>query len=445
MAGIIPSHVSARVEGSIERRAANIGVVLQNPEAQMIAPTVEEEVAFALENSGVPAAEIADRVAGVLERFGITGLRRRSPATLSGGELQKVSLAAAVVVDPEILFLDEPTAFLDPYATRAFFELLASLGPEVAVVMVEHRIEYVRRVVRRYLRIGRVDGTVSGIAESGEISQLEGRDEGPLASHYWFNGLAAPAALRQYGAPPLLEVERLRHTYTPGTAALDDVSFSVYPGETFVVMGPNGSGKSTLLDRIAMLTHDADRRARQRRAAPIRLHATDVRRIPGRRLYSQLMLMPQNPEHLFLKETTGEELSLQVQAGRQPSEAAELFGLTGLETRNPYSLSEGEKRRLNLCCAYLDPRELLLLDEPTYGLDAAAIVTLVKTLGLFRTEGRTVVIVTHSPELAHLVADRVLILTEGTVRFIGTPAGLVETGDPSLRDFLPQWLAGVPE
>lgn len=444
MAGIIPSQVSAKLDGSIERHAAKVGVVLQNPEAQMIAPTVEEEIAFALENEGIPAAEIEARVTGVLQRFGIAALRKRSPSTLSGGECQKVSLAAAVAVEPEILFLDEPTAFLDPRATRSFFELLEALDPAVAVVMVEHKIEHVRRVLRRYLRIDRVEGTGSGVVERGGISELSDREE-PLAAHYWFTGLERPAAAARHEVSPLLEVERLGHTYAPATAALTDVGFSVYPGETFVVMGPNGSGKSTLLDRIAALAHDGVRHRRTADPAPIRLHGRDVRRISGRRLYMQLFLMPQNPEHLFLKESVADEIALQDPTGLRSAEAAELFGLTGIEERSPYSLSEGEKRRLNLCCAHLDPRELLLLDEPTYGLDAAAIVTLVKTLELLRKEGRTVVVVTHSPELAHLVADRLLVLTDGRVRFVGTPAELAESGDPALRDFLPQWLSEVPK
>ena len=174
----------------------------------------------------------------------------------------------------------------------------------------------------------------------------------------------------------------------------------------------------------------------------MRFFGSDVRLVRDRERYARLLWVPQNPEHMFLSETVGGELSLQ---GSPDDLRAALsrFRLTGMEERNPYTLSEGEKRRLNLVCGLLDPRELILLDEPGYGLDSPAILELVELLSVFREEGRSTLMVTHSPELAFLVADRILVLDNGHLRYDGPPEGFVRVADEAgMTEYLPAWIEG---
>ncbi len=440
MAGIIPESIPARIEGRLSLNSGGIGVVLQNPESQMVTPTVEGEIAFGLENIGMPRDEMETRVAEILEQFGIQTLRNRNPATLSGGEAQKVALAAALAPRPDLLLLDEPTAFLDPRATRGFVELLTALDPRVALVLVEHKIEYLHGVIDRYIMLD----------SNGTVAE-EGGPDG-LPAYYWFGDRTASppqiAGPRKGGmsefpaaeTPPVLEVDRLSHRFGDAVA-LEEISFVLHPGETVVVMGPNGSGKSTLLDRIAG-TQSGVGSSRRPANPPIRFLGQDIGRMRDRLRYSHLFSVPQNPEHLFLANTVGEEIDLQISADERTKAAIrKRFRLEDATARNPYSLSEGEKRRVNLACAFLDPRDLILLDEPTYGLDSQAILELVEVLRAFKDEGRTVLLVTHSPELAFLVADRLLVLDAGRIRYAGNAAGFAETArGTELDDYIPAWL-----
>jgi len=429
MAGIIPNMVPATVRGHLVTRGARIGVVLQNPEAQMIAPTVEEEIAFGLENHGVPPDEMEHRITEVLSRFGLEKYRQRSPARLSGGEAQKVALAAAVALKPELLFLDEPTAFLDPRATREFFEALSRLSVDTALVIVEHKLEHVLPVTDRYVRLGR-DGHVAAEGVPSDLSQS-----------FWYQGILEHVTdqknvkgqrNKDSAVGASLECREARHEYADGTVALANVSMTALSGECVVVMGPNGSGKSTLLDKVsALLPVEKE---------SIYLNQRDLRRMKPAALYEQLLTVPQNPEHMFLTERVYDELSLQGASEQQIEEVAGEFGLQPLLQRNPYSLSEGEKRRLTVAAAVLDGRPFLLFDEPTYGLDADAVATLVGMLRGLSSRAVTLLVVTHSPELAFLVADRIIVLDAGTVAFSGTPAELARDPSAAHHAFLPVWL-----
>jgi len=438
MAGIIPDVVPATLRGQMVTGGARIGVVLQNPEAQMIAPTVEEEIAFGLENHGVPPVEMEQRITGVLSRFGLEAYRHWSPSRLSGGEAQKVALAAAVALEPELLFLDEPTAFLDPVATRDFFSALSTLSPDTSLVIVEHKLEYVLPVVDRYVRLSR-DGSITAEGNPAELSRT-----------YWYDAVLdlvqfhRPASGSPQGVPsveaaatrqfekqePVLRCRDVRHVYAGGKTALDGMDLDVREGECVVIMGSNGSGKSTFLDKISAVLPV--------QSHTILLRNADVGKLKPAALYETLLAVPQNPEHMFLTEKVEAELDLSTPDRDDLDRIASDFGIAGLLERNPYTLSEGEKRRLTVASAVLDGRHLLLFDEPTYGLDAEAVATLVEIVRDLSSQGATLLIVTHSPELAFLVADRILMLERGRIVFSGTPADLASEGeiDPA---FLPVW------
>ena len=424
VAGLIPESIPGRLEGSICRTAAAIGLVFQNPEAQMVAPTVEEEIAFGLENRGLERRTIRQRIDEILERFSITRLRERPPSLLSGGERQKVALAAALALEPDLLMLDEPTSFLDADSTAAFFDLLRRLDATTTVLLVEHKLEHALDFVERYYLLderGR-------IAAHGPAEELERQKDACLP---WSLAGLREADGRASAAVPhdVLAARGLAHAYEKGRAAIEQITFSLARGEIVSVMGPNGAGKTTLLEKVAALLPLS--------RGEVLIEGRDARGMRRREIYSRLMIVPQNPEHLFLKELVADELALSSIEGGQ--EAARLFRLEGLEEQNPFRLSEGEKRRLNLACAFLEPRAVLLLDEPTYGLDYGAYASLVKGLRLLRDRGVGVLMVTHSPELAFLVSDRILLLEGGKVTLSATPAELLRN-DGRLSDAcLPVW------
>lgn len=447
--GLIPRWVSGIVSGSVERATDSVAMVFQNPEAQMVAPTVEEEIGFGIENQGIERHEMRSRIREVASRFHIQELLPRSPSELSGGERQKVAFAAAFAMKPEILLLDEPTSYLDPTSTAEFLSLLDEIRGDITVILVEHKLDQAVKVADRLLRLsetGRLEELPFGRHfESSNYLPWRLRELAIDSSSTHDDGADDPEGEREAdraGPPdaPSLAVSQMSHSYGNGRLALKSLTLAVRRGESVAVMGPNGAGKTTLLAKLSGILEN--------RAGALYLDGIDSARIGSRDRYGRLLYLPQNPEHFFLRETVAEELLLS-EAGRpeatapaaaaqRTDNAARRFGLSHLGPRSPYSLSEGEKRRLNLACAFLDDRRLLLLDEPTFGLDYDAFERLVDSLRTLKRAGSSVLLVTHSPELAFLVADRILFLKEGELCFEGSPAEASSSAEFPVA-YLPVW------
>jgi energy-coupling factor transport system ATP-binding protein len=411
-------------------------MVLQNPEAQMIAPSIEQELAFGLENRGLDPDLIRCKVSEMLDRFDLVRYRDRPPSVLSGGERQRVALASALVMEPDLLLLDEPSAYLDPDATVAFFDLLRAIDAGTTVVIVEHKLEYLADFASRCYLLDR-NGRISGVS----IDKFRKDDHLPWKLARLRDGESAgepvvasaaqdcPAALRRCAAKPasyaadmgdgrLIVANKLCHWYGE-QQVLRDIGFELSRGETVCLMGPNGAGKTTLLEKLAGLLP----------AAPgtVQIDGNDLAAMSGTALYERILLLPQNPEHFFLRESAAAELELASARNTRPTAA--LFGLgEQLMTQNPFRLSEGEKRRLNLACAFLDNRPLLLIDEPAYGLDYDAYEALIRSLRELKRKNISVLMATHSPELAFLVSDRILLVEDGRIAAAGAPGDLAGGG-----------------
>ena len=416
-AGFVPDLVPGSVTGRVRRGTESIAIVLQNPRAQMIAPTVREELAFGLENRGIPAGEINERVTAIAATFGIGKLLEHAPAKLSGGECQRVSLAAAMAMEPQLLLLDEPTAYLDPPATRRFFDDLSEVSSGTTVILVEHRVKLARRVTGRAVRLT-------------DDGHLEEASEPEKLSRYWFPAARPeprPAEAEHAPADPVLRVTNLRHEYVPNTPVLDGVTLQIPRGQVVGLIGPNGCGKSTLLDRIARLLPGAP--------GAVHVSGRDVLEQKDAELYAALMILPQNPEHFFIYETVEQELA--PHAAGSMEELLSRFRVHVPLSRSPYQLSEGQKRRLTFVCAYQEARPLLLLDEPEYGLDSDALATLIEGIRLLRDRGVTIVLATHAPELVAAVTDRTIMLWNGRAIFDDTTEAFLTSQDPRVRDFAP--------
>ena len=423
-----------------EREAAcRIGYVMQRPEQQIVTDKVWHELAFGLENMGLPQPVIARRVAEMAAYFGIEGWFDKTVDTRSGGQKQLLNLASVMVMQPEILILDEPTAQLDPIAAADFIATVRKVNRELGltVIITEHRLEEVIPVCDRLLvlRDGRVldvgaPRTVVGrLADDPELLcfmpaaarlflAVRGAGECPLdvregrafiEARGCTGGLPEEAPLGDSAEPAL----SFRNVYFRYGRNLPDVlsgmTFTVRTGEICCILGGNGSGKSTTLSVAAALNRAY--------AGEVRVFGKKLREYKNQALYRNcLTLLPQDVQSVFLCSTVREELA-------ECGASADLlpFDFAPLMDKHPYDLSGGEQQLVALSKVLATNPRLLLLDEPTKGVDAAAKQRLIGVLKALKAQGMTLVIVTHDVEFAAECADRCCFVFRGQIISDGTP------------------------
>ena len=420
--------------------AADIGFVMQSPEQQIVTDKVWHELAFGLENLGVPKNDIARRVAEMASFFGIGPWYGKNTAELSGGQKQLLNLAAVLVMQPKLLVLDEPTAQLDPIAAADFIATLKRLNQELGltIIMAEHRLEDVIPVCSRLIVMdsGRV---IADAPAEKAIPQLRGRNDiicgMPAASRLYAeleNGGECPITVmdgRRYieqnyscGVRTLnrginslpdetaLEFDEVFFRYSRNSPdVLADLSFKVGKGEMYCILGGNGSGKTTSLSTAAGLLKPY--------SGTIKVFGKKLKDYKNRSLYREcLALLPQDVQTVFLKNTVREELA---EVGASPDIIP--FDLTPLLDKHPYDLSGGQMQLAALAKVMAAKPKLLLLDEPTKGLDANAKSMFIGVLRKLKQQGTTIVIVTHDVEFAALCADRCAMFFGGKIVSEGTP------------------------
>ncbi len=359
--------------------ARRVQMVCQEPEAQLVLSRVASDVAFGLENAALPRDAIRDRVEAACRALGIWHLRDRRVTALSGGERQRVALAGALALAPRALVLDEPCSQLDPGGTAALAGLLGTLGERgVVVVVAEHRPERLGLAGASTLTLhgGRI---ARGTPEGGGGDRAEPR---------------VPRRAAGGGGDPVWSAEAL--VAGPGRPVVEAAQISGCGGEVVAITGPNGSGKTTLLRTLAGLL------------PPL---AGTVARRPVRIAY-----LPQDPGALLHLATLRAELR-QTQRWLKRSRPLEPLlaelGLTALADRDPRDCSVGERQRAALAAVLAAEPELVLLDEPTRGMDAPARASLGRVLDRLTAAGAAVVVATSDPRLAADVADRLLVLEHG--------------------------------
>lgn len=366
--------------------ASSIGYVMQDPAAQIVCDTVWHELAFGLENLGMPQDEMRRRVAETAHFFGIEPWVRRETESLSGGQQQLVNLAAVLALRPRLLLLDEPTAQLDPHARKQFLFMLARVNKElgITVVMATHAPEDVEAYATRLIEL-------EPLAEAAPREQVEKRLEPRWA--------ARRAALSC--APAAIELRDAYVRYDRQSPwVLRGVDMTVRAGSVHALVGGNGCGKSTLLRAMAGVMRL--QRGRMDNA-----------------LASSQALLPQDPKALFVCDTVAEELhewSARCGYGAHDESAAlARFGLAEASQRHPYDLSGGQQQKLALAKLLLTGARLLFLDEPTKGLDPSSCAETAKIVRALADEGRTVVLVTHDLDFALVAADEVSMLFDGEI------------------------------
>ena len=484
LAGIVPHALAGGWEGSLDVGGLDVpatsaavlgervGMVFQDPDSQIVMPTVEDEVAFGLENRGWPLPSMRGTVPRALADVGLAGFEARSTGRLSGGERQRLALAEVLAPAPGLLGLVEPTANLDPPGMHSVFERLGQLAAQRrrTLVVVEHRLEAALPMADVVLLLD-ADGSQVWFGPATEVGPAEAR-------RLWAAGGWVPVAWeRRWGtaadvagavasrsapvkAPGQAVVDAVRLTVRlpaerSGTErlALDRVALEVAAGERLAVVGPNGSGKSTLLFVLAGLRRpDAGRVRLGDGSAPPSL---DPARLSSADLPSHVALLFQDPELGFVaRSVLGEVLAGRPaipgapdrRAGDGPHRSAlppappaaldalERFGLGHLAAQDPFRISQGEQRRLGLAAIALRPPALLLLDEPTFGLDRLGAERVVALLEAARQAGQAQVIATHDPRLLP-ACDRVLALDGGRVVFSGPTSAFL--ADPPYRPATP--------
>jgi energy-coupling factor transporter ATP-binding protein EcfA2 len=404
--GLVPQFHGGRISGSatvagldplrapIPQLARRVGLVFQDVETQSVYGTVEREIAFGLENAAMPRSQMRDRVDEAMTEMSIGHLRGRRLATLSGGERQRVQLAAVLALRPELVALDEPTSQLDPQGAEAVLAACLRLARnDRAVVVAEHRLE---TLLPRADRLLRVQG--GGVSE-GRIGDESGLHPGKVAGSAAAAGSVAARSAGAGSAAWELCGLAAGPAGRPQGAVLEGVDLAGAAGEVVVVMGANGSGKTTLLRTLAGLL------------PPL---AGTVRRPQGRTAY-----LPQNPGALLHLPSVRAEVELTLRRSGRP-DAAEAtlaaFGLTALAGRYPRDLSSGERQRAALAATVAGSPSLVLLDEPTRGMDGAARLALADAVRTLATNGAAVVVATHDEALAVALADRIVILGNGAAR-----------------------------
>jgi energy-coupling factor transport system ATP-binding protein len=455
--------------------ARSVGLVFQDPEMQLTQMRVEDELAFGPENLGVPSGEIEERVTWALDAVGLASYRDRSPLLLSGGEKQRVAIAAMLAMRPQALVLDEPTANLDPAGKATIFNLLARLARErqITIVLATQELERVARYVQRVVVLH--DGVIAlddtpaavfaqaplllewgiGVPQLAELASLLTQQTG--RSHCFLRMDEAYAQLRgelravtepghaaadqpdarltpqmpaarapEPTSEPQLALDQVSFNYPDGTAALRNASLAVAAGEFVALLGANGSGKTTLAKHLNGLLKPTNGR--------VRVNGRDTRPARVAELARQVGYIFQNPDHQIFAATVEDEVAFGPRLQNlSPAEVTErvnwalaLFDLSPFRASPPALLGWGQRRQVAVASVLATRPQVLVLDEPTGGLDARSQDELMTAVTAFNRSGGTVILITHNMRLVAEYAARAVVMAGGQVAFDAAPSALFE-------------------
>ena len=450
---------------SSKQLASEIGYVLQNPDSQIVTDKVWHELAFGLENMGLDTQSIRLRVAEMASFFGIQGWFRKNVNDLSGGQKQLLNLASIMAMQPKILILDEPTSQLDPIAAKDFIDTLVRINKELSttIIMTEHNLEDIYSVCDKVIVMedGKVicNDTNYKVADilSGDKNHkmfkslptpskiynqlngyLEGANKSPLTvkdCRQWLNDSMDEVTITKLDDTETeinidekdreiaIELKDVYFQYNKiSEPTIRDLSFKVYKGEIYSILGGNGTGKSTTLSLVA--------RQRKPQRGKIFINNIEMKKYNNKSLYeNNLALLPQNPQSLFVFETVREDLEEVLKLKNKDREyidkevkrVSKLLDIEHLLEHHPYDLSGGELQRAGMAKVMLLNPKIILLDEPTKGLDAYCKEEIGKMLMKLRDMGVTIVVVSHDIEFSARYSDRCAMFFDGSIVSEGTP------------------------
>lgn len=433
-------------EMSLTQVAQVVGTLLQDPERQIVASNVFNEIAFGPENLGLPVEEIHARVDGALRRLGIEYLRDRETFNLSGGEKQKVALAGVLAMNPSILLLDEPLASLDPASAYEALQIFRSLADEgKTVILIEHRVE--DAIAARPDRLLYMD--------SGRVRYLGGIKSLPEELNHHNVKLPAewivdrvkkqkgnieflPAPPARQDAPVLASFENVSFAYDEDLPlVLKDINLEIRQGDMIAVLGPNGVGKSTLVKHAIGLLKPTKGR--------VLIDGQDTRSMTVAQIATRLGYVFQSPSHMLFAPSVREELSFGPQnlkfnaaeVEKSVAESVATLNLTGMEEYQPLALSFGQQKRTTIAAVVAMRSKIIIMDEPTAGQDFANYTRFMEAMcrpgqgreSLLSSTFAATLFITHDLDLAVTYANRVLLVGEGRIMADGAPQDVLKDFD----------------
>nr|WP_271254273.1 energy-coupling factor transporter ATPase [Pseudanabaena sp. Chao 1811] len=466
LTGIVPQFYGGRFFGKIaiagldslehpvSELARHVGIVFEDPEVQITATSVENEIAFALENLCVPREEILRRIPIVLKSVRLEGFEQKNPQELSGGQKQRLAISAALALQPDLLILDEPTSQLDPIGSQEVFatvrELKEKLG--VAIVMVSHAAEEMAEFCDRIALLsegklqalgtpaeiyGQVDLLQKNKLRPPEVAQAFHKiqqkgihlDRIPVTLESGMQALEILRSQSQIIAPPdfstlnsinlnkspVLSVQNLQHIYDDGTEALKDISIDIYEGEYVLVVGQNGAGKSTLVKHFLNLLKPT--------SGKVLVRDRDTSQLSVSELAQSIGYLAQNPDNQIFNTSVEKEVSFALPfLGYKPEAVKQettrsLKAMQLWEHRNahPLSLPKGERGRIVIAALLAMNPDIIIFDEPTTGQDYQGADSILEVSRQLHQMGKTVIVITHHLYLMPDYADRAIVMGKGTV------------------------------
>lgn len=453
---------------SVAKMAELVGMVFQDFEAQLFSTNVELEVAFGPENFAVPREEIKNRIDENLNYVGLEGVRNRPPSTLSGGQKQKLAIASVLALKPQVLVMDEPTTDLDPISKMGVFEITHRLCKrnDLTLLMVEHETEealFADRIALikegHLIKIGPTREILS------DVDLLESLGVMPLGIPRFFKAVGVPelplsldegvqtfkslsmqinknayeamvmeekAALEEHNIP-LIQCQNLSHTYKGEVKALKEINMEIFRGEMVAIIGQNGSGKTTLAKHFNGLLLPTE--------GEIFVNGKPTRDQGIFNLGKSVGYVFQNPDHQIFSEKVFDEVAFsprirnfsEDEINQRVSEALAAVGLEGQEEEDPFTLTKSGRQRVAVASILASNPDVLILDEPTTGLDYSEQRSMMNMVRRLNENGSTIIFITHHMWVVAEYAKRAFVMKEGDIILEGTTREVFSQGD-ALRD-----------
>ncbi len=448
------------IDEPISTIARHVGFVFEDPETQITATSVENEIAFALENLKVPQEEIIARIPRVLEAVRLEGTEKKHPHELSGGQKQRLAIAAALALQPDLLILDEPTSQLDPVGSQQVFATVRELNKEIGItiVMASHAAEEMAEYSDRVALLSHGELIKTGTPDQlyGAVEFLQAYAVRPpqvAEAFYLINtyGKAIPNWRPMAEIPvclekgmqlldevrresrieirppvylpqpdhterdPLLSIKNLHYVYGNGTHALHGISLDIYQGDYILIIGQNGAGKSTMVKHFLSLLKPTE--------GSVRMAGTDTRKMTVSSLARKIGYVAQNPDNQIFNATVWEEVTFALknlayareEITMRATESLMAMGLYENRASHPLSLPKGDRARVVIAAILAMQPEIIIFDEPTTGQDyrgAKYILDISRTLHKL---GKTIIVITHHLYLMPEYAQRVIVMGKGTI------------------------------
>ncbi len=481
--GLIPKFYNGTLTGSVHitgldvaehstmELARHIGLIFQNPDNQIFALTVEKDIAFGLENLGIAKAEMKKEIDWAAKTTGIEALRLRATHELSGGQKQRLTIASVLAMHPSIIVMDEPTSFLDPVGAEHIFDVLDKLNKEygMTIIIIEHRIDIAAKYVNRIIVFD--DGRVRSDGKPGLIlaqedtrllgvgiprilelaKRFEDREtmftELPLTSTQFYEQITACLKKKEFTSKkslippdmldlvgehphsPLIQAKNIVFDYPGNVHALRGVDLTIHHGDYVAIMGENGAGKTTLVKHFNGLLRPKE--------GSITLDGDDISKRSVAQLARRVGLVFQNPDDQLFEESVEKEIAFALRNFGMTEESIEkrvtwalnLLDLEKYRESSPFILSGGERKRVALASVLAWDPDVLVLDEPTIGQDYGQKERLRHFLTQLRTQGKTVVIVTHDVEFVAESQPHIVLMAQGKIVAEGSTKSIMNQTD----------------